>query len=136
MSRVVSSGVLLFSLALAMLGFQPTGDSVTLTLTVPVFSAAYYRVFGIGAMVICLFLLVMASRQSWSDKVEKWLENRRVQFVWNFLIFAVYAVSYPKGLAAVQKAGQPTWVVDVVGYFGFFVFIYLAWTVLKYNPKK
>ena len=86
MSRVVSFGVLLFSLALAMLGFQPTGDSVTLTLTVPVFSAAYYRVFGIIVIAICLILLVIASRPSWSDSIEKWLENRRVQFVWNFLV--------------------------------------------------
>lgn len=134
MNRIVSFGVLLFSFALVMLAFQPEGKPVVFT--IPEFPAEWYRGLGIAAIVISLAFLIMATRTGWNETAENILANRLVYNVWLVIFEGIYILTFLKGYVEVHRASPPTWIDNIVFYFGFALVIYIPIIASKYSPKK
>ena len=131
MNRVVSFGVLLFVFSLTLLGFQPKGESITYTISIPMFSIEHYRVLGMIAIALSLISLIMALRREWSERVEKILDKREIFFPVFLVFWALYTISYIKGFAGVVEASPPAWLATLVFCFGFAVFLLLAIIALR-----
>jgi len=131
MNRIVSFGVLLFLFSLALLGFQPKGESITYTINIPVFSIEHYRVMGMIAIALSLIFLITAIRREWSEWAERILDRREIFFPVFVIFWFLYTISYIKGFAGIVETSPPAWLADLVFYFGFAVFLFLAMMGLR-----
>ncbi len=135
MNRVMTFGILLFTFAMTILGYQvnPTDTS---NFIVPLMPHEFYQITGIIAVVISVFFLVLAARKKWSEWGEKILSGGTLYPIWFILYFGLYIISFLKGLVGIVGAKQPSWIMYPVFFIGYAAIFYIFIIVLKYWPKK
>jgi hypothetical protein len=135
MNRILSFGVLLFSFALVMLGYQPSQTPVSTTFIPPFeFSLVEYRVIGLVAIFASLLFFIMAGKRTWSAIAEKWLNYPWLYPLWGTIFEGLYILGFLKGFVSIVKVSPPAWVVNTVFYFGFVLAIYIIYVFYKYAP--
>lgn len=136
-NRMMSFAVLLFSFAVALLGFQPKAGTPTISYNrefhVPVVKLPVQSYWALGVIVIVasLFFIVVAFRGKWHRRVEDFVDKRASYPA--FLIFwLVYVATWLKGVTAILAVSPPAWIVYLVLYFGFA----LIWVIPVLSVKR
>ncbi len=127
-NRMMAFGVLLFSFALALFGFQQKTDAPTLSYDrdfhVPVMTFPVQTYWVIGAIAIAgsLFFMVLAFRKDWSEPVQNFM-TRYIYLPVSLLLWLLYTLTFLKGLAVILSISPPAWIVYLVFYSGFVLFL-------------
>jgi len=139
-NRMMSFAVLLFSFAVALLGFQPKAGTPTASYNrefhVPVITPPVQTYWVVGSLVIAasLLFIIVACRQDWSKSVKTFMTQRAYIYLPVSLVFwLLYVVTWLKGVAAILSISPPHWVVYLVFYFGF-VLIWFIFGLLDCTP--
>jgi len=141
-NRAESLAVLLFSFAIALLGFKAKAGTPIISYNrqfhVPIvtLSVQSYWVLGTIAMLASLFFMVVAFRPNWDDGVTKFVKNNFLAYcAWYFIFLLVYAATWLKGIGVVVSVSSPAWIVDLVAIFGFVLFMCIFLLFHKGLPK-
>lgn len=135
--RIISWGILFFSLAVILLGgaTDNTGFSYNSNnpyhLPIIISSTLILRFVGIVSASLSLFFITSAFWGKWSDSIEKFVNNKIYPHGY-LLVWFVYLMSYLNGAVVLLSKSPPLWVGYLILYPGF-AFI---WVILIFYFKE
>jgi hypothetical protein len=96
-----------------------------------------YWILGGIAGILSLFLVISGFCEKWSDRVEKFIENR-LHFLLFLVYWTVFVVGYLKGIGSLVSNSQSNWLVESAFYVGFVLFLlipahYFRW---RYGQRR
>jgi hypothetical protein len=137
MNRNIAFGVLVFSFALVMLAFKPTGG--TFTINIPELPEEWYKYLGILSIIISLLFLLAPVKQQWSQTAENIFQNKWFYSLWIIIFEGLFIISFIKGYIGVHEVLVSDWLDRLIFYFGVAIAIYvpiISWIYFPKDKKK
>jgi len=139
-NRMLSMGVLLFSFAALLFAFKPAENVWSFHFDehhfVPIVTMPNlgYWILGAIAIGMSLFFIIMAFRDSWSQRVETFISGV-AHYPWFVVFYFVYTMSFLNAVGKIVSIAPPEWIVYLFFYFGFLLFLLIPVICFLELPK-